>query len=661
MKAIFVATLTLAFLATPLGVVAVSLLNLRIQRIEHHVALWGLCGSSVLIVLWIWIYFMGGVFGDVKLVTEWLWVLACLASALIILRKMKRIQTRSISVSIVPVLSILLVVVGMFYLVPRSFDGQITQRQLVGPDAIGYASAVAGLLEDGSFEELKARAITSSGQRSERELFDQDIRAVYAISDKSLSIKAEFITGSLRVGFPGLVALVTDKVGFPNLLTAMYVAAGMFVVIGALLIFELFRSRGCGRAFSLTVAVLATLNLNLLVGFHEGGVAQAFMFSATVIFLTASIHRELSTKARIFLYMTAYIQAISTYSDMFFVFTGVVFVWWLISVMARSQVSIQRSTHAFFGMCLGLVVLAPLSIRLPAFVLRRFADARQGGWNWNSWTELTAILGLSDPYYESSPDSIISQLVLIALVYVVARGWKMRAPLDINSETKIFTISVAVFSMIFYIYSRHIMEHTTYQWFKFVGTFLGPLSVPLVSVFVPLEKLQIRRKNFFSLSVILLTIALNLSTSIEYVRHYFSNSRFIPSSSISEVANVKFREVSKKYQVFGTYDWEEFALIPFSPAQFLNRRDQGVTPIVREDLPVGLIIRERDCDMWQCIRDVPSENKIVVGKDYLIVDLNLMGSDIRNVSEYIQWIRVNRALVKLGAPKVERNWSTFLD
>jgi len=657
MIAMLQSAVVLMVLLTPIGIALDRIFKVQLERIELRVVSWLLGGSLTVISIWVWGYFRGGTIETVKQATIVIWTASVCASLFSVFRKSQLKVSRSQLCTCLAVVTGIVLVAAGFYLVPRTIDGQITQRQFMGPDAIGYANAVAGLMEDGSFEELKNVAIASSGHGAEYELFDQEIRAVYMIPDKSLSIKTEFITGSLRVGFSGIVALVTEQLGFRHLLTAMNITAGLFLVIGAVLIYGLMRSRQYSGVLSVIVPVLAMTNISLLVGFHEGGVAQAFMFSATAAFLVASVQDDLSRRTRIFLYSAAYIQAISSYIDMLFVFLGVTVTWWIIAGVLKDHKSLHRARLSLVGLCVSAIVLAPLSSKLPRFLLRRLADARQGGWNWDSWTELTGVLGINNPYYNYSPDSMLAQLVLIALGVVIVQHWTYKPKSDGLAQVKTYGAAVVAFAALFYVYSRVIMDHTTYQWFKLVGTFVGPLSIPLIVLVIPWNTFKLQKSNLKLLLVAVSVAVLSLTVSFQFARFYFGKSVYLPNSRISEIADDKVREMTKQYQVFGHYGWQEVALTPFWPAQYLNRDDGRVRPIARSDLPVGLMVRESDCPLWVCLQDVPDANKIPVGSQYLIVDLDMAGSDVRLVPPYTQWIRVNRALARLGAPYVEGNWT----
>lgn len=645
----------LLLIIMPLGFAA-SAGTIKSMPGSLRLGLWILLGSNLVIIIWVGLYLNGKSFSTIRQILIVVWILSVLATISHLCRKRAlKWNLRAALAALIP-LSVFAAVIACFYLVPRTYEGQITQRQLMGPDAIGYANASAGLLEDGSFDRLESVAIAASSHGLLYELFDQDIKAVYMIPDKSLSIKTEFLVGSLRIGFPSLVATVTSQLGLENILSALHVTAAIFLLAGALLLFSLTCSRGISRSISLLVISLSLINVNLLVGYHEGGVAQAFVYSAVAAFLVGAIHKELSPRIRMTFFVCAGVQVLSSYLDMFFVFLALIFVWLVVSQLRRDYESLCRGKLAAWGMLISVILLAPISLELPRFLLRRLADARQGGWNWDSWTELGGIIGISNPYF-SVPDSIPVQLVLMLIGIVLFEILRDRNKVDKPYSDGSLVLSLLLVSVVFYIYSRYVMNHNTYQWFKLTGTLIGPFTIPLLAVTIATGP-KLERKKVVAVSIAFALVAiLGARTSIHYVRYYFGDSLALAPSLIEEISSESVRDVTSSYQVFGHYGWQEIALTPFWPAMFLNRDDGRVRPIAYEELPVGLMVRESDCPQWNCLAGVSKRNLIPVGTQYMIVDLELAGAEVRQIDTYTQWLRVNRALAVLGAPYVEGNWT----
>jgi len=634
-----------------------------IQRHFHFsfiVFLWFFLGSAVAITSWIWLYLFDFSIGDVGKLLLVIWV-ACLARIVRFIVKgdfrstQKIVGVRETVVALV----LLLTASFLFFVVPRTVDGTVTPRQRMGPDALGYANAIDALLNDGSFANLRDLAIERSGLNLEYELFDWNVLGVHRIPEKSLSIKTEFIVGALRIGFPAIVASVTRIVGYEHLLSVMYLTSGTYTAIGGLLVFGFGRVRKLGILGSLALAVVSMVNVNLLVGHHEGGVAQTFSYAAVVGLVVAVTTLEISSKMRFLLFYLAGIHLLSSYVDMYFVVCALIFLWYLVARFRLDVESVHQIRLLVLSWGLAGVTLLPLTARLPKFVLRRVGDARQAGWQWDSWTELTGIFGISDPYL-SVPDSLISQAVLIAfviLIYQVVIDQTRQPQLMVARS---LALAVGGLSSSFYLYSRYIADFSNYQWFKLVGTFLGPSAAILVVANVLPRPLSLSKRRVFRVSGIAVATAvclLTLNTSFTYARQFWSDSSFVDPGAVHEIVSQNSREVLSSFVLFGHYGWDELALTPFWEASYLNRRDMGVTPFLPPDEPVGLVIRVDECPNWMCLSRVPRANVIEISSRYRLIDLNLNSTEVRSANSYLQWVQVNRALSRLNAPYVEGNWT----
>lgn len=632
--------------------------SIRIQKFVFLLAI----GSCLAITAAVWIYVLGGSWSEIRVASLWLWILG-FASCLIRVMRFGASYSRNRSSRRIPIGEIAVVIVlaasclAMFVF-PRTYDGTVTSRQLIGPDALGYLNASAAILEDGSLESLKNRAIAESGFNSLDELFSWDILGVYQIPQKSLSIKTEFVVGANRIGFPSIVAQLTEVTGFEKLLTNLYVTSWVFVVAAGTLLWSLLKSFGYSNQLSLVASLVSITNINLLVGFHEGGVVQAFILFASIAFATAFVHESLTVTQRILLFATAFLFSISSYIDMFVVYVVTLAAVWLIAKARDDSEAIRRTKNGLSGLVLASILMAPMMARLPGFLLRRAADARQAGWPWNSWSELGGILGITNPYL-SVPDSIIAQILLIGLMLVIYEAWNKREV----ARGAVFSFSLGVLAICggFYLYSRYFMGHTNYQWFKFVGNYLGPLALVLVLSCLPKNSADTYMWSWAKKSVFLAIAVFALTVSTGYAQHYWAASVFVDPATVKELSEPEARAITSRYVVFGRYDWQEIGLTPFWPAAFLNRSDLGVRPNVPLDSEVGLMVHIDSCPQWNCLDRVPSNHKIGLGGEYLILDLNLVGKDVAGLTPYMQWRKVNRSLRLINAPFVERDWTNFSD
>jgi len=629
----------------------------RLSKIERAI-LWFAAGTCISITTVVWMYLLGGDWSQIRVGIFGLTFVG-LGSALIraikyVLSRLRAGKWGTISFSQIGVLLVMATTCLAVFMLPRTFDGRVTSRQLMGPDALGYSNAAAAILEEGSFQELQTKAIQSSGYNLLYELFSWDILGVYQIPDKSLSIQTEFVVGAYRIGFPSLVAILTDVLGYRNLLTSMYVTAWIFVVATGVLLWALLKSFGYSTLISLVSALVCVTNLNLVVGFHEGGVVQAFILFASISFAVAFLLEGLSSAQRCVLFVTAFLMSISSYLDIFVVLVVSLVGIWLVAMIRHDSTTIQRSRQGLMGLVVACLLMLPIMVRFPRFLLRRVADARQAGWVWDSWSELTGVIGISNTYM-SPPDSIINQLILIGLGLIAYKAWTQRG--QARDTAFSFSLTILAVSGGFYLYTRYLMVHTNYQWFKFVGTYLGPLSLLLLLSCLPRNSVNLRMWSWTNKCLLVATVCLALNSTADYARNYWGESVYVDSDVIDELSRPEVRAITSRFVVFGQYGWQEIGLTPFWPAAFLNRYDLGVRPNIPPDSPVGLVINRNACPQWVCLEKVPDENKLSLGNEYLILDLNLTGRDVMGETPYMQWRRVNQSLRLLGAPFVNKNWT----
>jgi len=642
----------------PVGYVTTHLLRVNNSNLHHKLfSVFG-AGTGIVIVLWTWIYMLGGTWATVKPLLITMAIASTGYGVVDVWRRRAPVRSaiRWELLRVVPMF-LFLVAIAVFYLAPRTVDGEISQRQLMGPDSIGYSNAVSALLSRGSFFDLEGAAIEAAEVQNSAELLGN--RQVYQIADKGLSISAEFIVGAYRVGFPSLVATVTGLLKPHDLLSAMYVVAAVYVAFGALLIQGLMRSFGFSTAVGFVVALISSININLLVGVHEGGVAQGFMYSSLAAFLTASLSNSMDDRYRSMLYMFSMITAISSYIDMFFVYLALVVSWYCFAKARNDATSQERIRTVRRATLWSLLLMLPLSMRLPSFMVRRFADARQGGWGWDSWTELSGLLGLDDPY-RSPPDSLAIQVFLVAIGIMVFTSLRQTPKTHAARSIHSFALGFVSIGLGFYLYSRHLMGHSTYQWFKLSGTFIGPSLVVIVLLSVSSGVLAQRRTTRVLSVVLTVAGAIVVATSFSYINYYFENAKRLNPNLVREVLRPESKQLVEKFALVGAFEWEELALTPYWSAEFLNAYDNDprVNPIVTRDRRVALILRNDRCGEARC-DSVPEKSRFKLGTSYTIIDLGLNSQDFKGEGQESRLTKVNQALRSFDMRELDNNWIDF--
>lgn len=141
--------LVLVILVLPMGYVIARLIQLDAPSLNYRIFIWAALGTSAVIVVWTWVYMLGGAWATVRVVL----VVPLLLSSIYFLVDVGRrlnidfLAKRHHLVRLLATSSLLLLV-AIFYLAPRTVDGEISQRQLIGPDSVGYSNAVSALLKE---------------------------------------------------------------------------------------------------------------------------------------------------------------------------------------------------------------------------------------------------------------------------------------------------------------------------------------------------------------------------------------------------------------------------------------------------------------------------------------------------------------------------------
>jgi len=647
-------TLALIF---PLGVACSAIVIRSSLTFMQRAALAFGLGASINMTIWIWLYLLGGESSNVLTVVT---VLNASALVVLVLKRRRRQRQQTTTATMFGSLAVMAglgLVAAVFYVVPRTVDGEITARQIMGPDAVGYANAIAGLVEDGSFWDLENAAVGAAGESTVDALFDQETRSVYRIIDKSLSLKTEFIIGAYRIGFPGIVASVVKVVGLSHLYLAMYLLVALSLAAGSFLIFGLLRSFKVSILLSMAVTSMSMININLLVGFHEGGVVQAFMYLSLAAFLCGSLQDEISRLERSMFFSIALVFAVTSYLDMFYVYLVIAGFYFVIARLLKSPQGTRRARDFAVVAIVVLVMLTPLALRIPDLLLRRLADARQGGWAWDSWPELTSILGVTNPY-GSPPDSILAQLVLLGIVITIAQAVRTSIRRVVHLPITVFACSIVGVTGSFYIYSRYLMDHTNYQWFKLLGTIIGPSALVIIVLFLARSTQSqsvspLINRALFGFAGVLIAFA-----SLSYIRYFRGESLHLRAGTIEQSARPELREVSKQFILFGRYDWQEFALTPFLAGNFATREDQRITPLIPKGRPVALLIKDDYCPDWDCLKGISQSAISDFGVSYRLLNLNMQSDDLRGLSPYMQWRKINASVVNLGSLGIDQRYES---
>jgi hypothetical protein len=365
-----------------------------------------LTGSAVIVLCWSWLFGLGGTVNHVEIGI----VFIAFSGWLLVIFKQKQLRKSSSSpfqlienkaFSLIFFLVLLIVLfVGLFPKMDSPLH--LTMAIRTGPDAVGNSIAVDALLNDGSkFQIQKLLLSEVPALNSVEELLDSG-ELVYTFSSFSKQVKAEFIVFGLRLGLSGISASILNLIGEQHLWEVLAALPTLAVFCGVLLIFQCLKSNYVTTPFALAAALGGGVNVNLLHGWHEGGLAQSVVFLSTTAIFFGLFTKNLSRLQRFLFAALSSVVGLTVYSDWFIVFSCLLLVCFFLNLLFRQyQFLITRSGPVLVGYGFGFLLCGPFAIDFIRYVPRRINDAAAGGWPMPVWATPAEVFGIFHTYNTS--------------------------------------------------------------------------------------------------------------------------------------------------------------------------------------------------------------------------------------------------------------------
>jgi hypothetical protein len=613
-----------------------------------------LTGSAVIMLCWSWLFGLGGTVNHVEIGIAFIafsgWLLAIFKQKL--LRKsssspFQLIENKAFSLTVFLVL-LIVSFVGLFPKMDSPLH--LTMAIRTGPDAVGNSIAVDALLNDGSkFQIQKLLLSEVPALNSVEELLDSG-ELVYTFSSFSKQVKAEFIVFGLRLVLSGISASILYLIGEQHLWEVLAALPTLAVFCGVLLIFQCLKSNYVTTPFALAAALGGGVNVNLLHGWQEGGLAQSFVFLSTTAIFFGLFTRNLSRLQRFLFAALSSVVGLTVYSDWFIVFSCLLLVCFFLNLLFRQhQFLITRSGPVLVGFGFGFLLCGPFAIDFIRYVPRRINDAAAGGWPMPVWATPAEVFGIFHTYntslgttgYRNGVIFLVFLLNLYLLAFLIRLVCTKFDPL-----TMTFLLSVIITILLVFVKVRFLDQSHNYQYFKAIGL-LAPLFFPLVVFSLNSKSVnQSNRLRFYTL------VFGTLVSSLNYTLNYRDSSLRLPYNSPTEVLASNSGGGLDQLNIVGKWNYEAMNLAPFIDLNFINRSDS-----IRftRTMPLGLLINVRDCADWFCIQDVEGSKLFEVNSQFQILILSktsvavssLNGKLLGNYSEVI-----NELSNDLGGPSL---------
>lgn len=174
------------------------------------------------------------------------------------------------------------------------FASQLSYR--IGPDNLGWATASSYLCRGGNLSGLTESVQNQLGNSNLLQSFlrplPPGVFSINRISSYTDQAASEFLIGAHRTGGPGLVSGICEAVGF-NLFSALFIGfLGWAVFVITLIIRAYALEKGIKPFPAVVIAVIVSLNVNLLSVTLEGGFGQTLTlpyFLIAVVWLSRRV------------------------------------------------------------------------------------------------------------------------------------------------------------------------------------------------------------------------------------------------------------------------------------------------------------------------------------------------------------------------------------
>jgi hypothetical protein len=577
---------------------------------------------------WCWVYGLGGAIREVNIMI----LFTALVGWLVALWKFKngtsataddeRVKYRLADLAILLAIIGATLFVGLF---PKmDTPTTLTMAFRTGPDAIGLANSVDGLLRDGSFGNLKTKIVQSSiNQIPIEEIMDTREKSVYQIPSLSASIKAEWLIGPSRWGLAGINANILSLIGLKYLWATIAILPSLSVLFGALFMFETLRELKVGKWLSCLSVVGAICNVNLVHAWHEGGLSQSFVFASSAFIVFGLLNPKMTISHRFILGLAATIVVLPSYPDLIILLAllclSLVFV---ALKLRRFQFALQYGLTACVSLVAGSALSGPYFFRFAIGVSRRIKEAGVGGWSQPVWTGLSENLGLFNPYniYPNFGHPGFSEFVVIALDAAVLGFLVQRLRIRLPSNPSLVLICISTVVMFFYLKTRYIDHSTNYTYFKVVGM-LSPFLLALFSNMAGSSRVTKRDQRILALFCVL-----SITACSNYVFHYRDTSIRLSNSIPADLIQASKDQGIKNYDVIvSNYSTEIASFVSFIDLRLINR-NQSLLVDLAEKHPVAILIERRDCPKWKCVSGVSERNFKILTPKFALLLLNVDSS-----------------------------------
>lgn len=514
---------------------------------------------------------------------------------------------------------ILIVVIIVLTLASRSQPSlyQTAYPTRIGPDLVAYTTSSRIIVDDMTFSNLEAR-LEQENRTTLDELFSSSSnKNVYSIPSFPDQTAAEILLGALRWGVVGLIAelkmigLTANIFGITNALTLLNV----LFALGLLL--KVFTRPNSSFSLHLFGSLIFVSSPSIVVAYLDGFIAQTIALPYIVL-TCVGLFAIFDSRNRFSISKTVlFLIGLSGLSVFYFdslLMIGPVIAIALIIGRRNFARNIQRLNRVELMTLLAvsgfsLVCLTPLLIKIPHWLIKRFAESKTNGYWQPSWISVVELLGFSTKGWRISGAwnavsgfsmSLEKQAVLwcisIALLILIFRS--------VKSEHKIVLSAFGIILCSIFVMDTH-LNLSNFRFFKVMSYGFPIVWICFIEFY---QKYSERISEFgrmiraFS-RVFAILMMLQLLVQIRPDSNSF-NPPYYLAGVMKDASTVKAQKILTKSNVIGPGNHILMGSIAASSELFwMDRGFQGISTNFenRSHLPLYWAVFKDSDQPFQCL------------------------------------------------------------
>lgn len=498
-------------------------------------------------------------------------------------------------------------------------EGQLTVANRVGPDAVAYLLNTRVIYNGERLDDVRKRIELNSSE-SMSNLSNPDNPLMYTLTSWNDQIASGFLFDALRWAPSALVSSVLSLPGlkFTDLFEISTVVLILSALIGSVLlggyVAEVSNNKFLGVLSCISFLLCPITLFNWQEGFWLQILAMPYLVMLAISLFDVKDHDPDRSSVQL---TVALLGIVLFYPDLLIIYLPLV-VGVLALHFARLRKIPSRQFIQFWvqGIVTSLVLVIPLTIRLPKMIISRLIQSPTSGFWLPSWGSIFEIFGILNPYHSDNLYSSIAKssslvpgwLLILNFVSVLVISFGLLRSFN-KSDVKVDILIVSVLGGLITLYKVRTEGSPNYQFIKLQG-YLLPLIFILTMDAV--GRLAIRLKHAGEICMriwLVLLISVGIKFGYDF-RRSAATTHIYHKDKMSLFDDVSAQKAFNSYNII--YAGSNIAVMgEIASAQSINwvHRDFGGLSTDFRDRkanPMALVLSDSE-KQWGCLSFLQSD------------------------------------------------------